>query len=56
MTFPKEGDQAPNRIPADIVFVIKDKPHAHFKREGTDLRYIAKITLRDALCGTATVG
>ncbi|XP_076440945.1 dnaJ homolog subfamily B member 1-like [Babylonia areolata] len=52
ITFPKEGDQTPNNIPADIVFVIKDKPHPTFTREGQDIRYKAKITLRDALCGT----
>uniref|UniRef100_A0AC34R6K6 J domain-containing protein n=1 Tax=Panagrolaimus sp. JU765 TaxID=591449 RepID=A0AC34R6K6_9BILA len=27
ITFPKEGDQMPGRVPADIAFVIKDKPH-----------------------------
>lgn len=52
ITFPKEGDQGPTNIPADIVFIIKDKAHPHFKREGADIRYSAKITLRDALCGT----
>jgi len=52
VTFPREGDQAPNKIPADIVFVIKDKPHAHFKRESSDLRYTAHVPLRDVLCGT----
>jgi DnaJ-class molecular chaperone len=52
VTFPREGDQSPNKIPADIVFVIKDKPHAHYKRESSDLRYVAHLSLRDALCGT----
>lgn len=52
ITFPKEGDQTPNNVPADIVFVIKDKPHPLFTREGQDIRYKAKISLRDALCGT----
>jgi len=52
VTFPREGDQTPNKIPADIVFVIKDKPHAHFKRESSDLRYTAHVPLRDVLCGT----
>eukprot|EP00088_Acartia_fossae_P054475 TRINITY_DN6263_c0_g1_i1.p1 TRINITY_DN6263_c0_g1~~TRINITY_DN6263_c0_g1_i1.p1 ORF type:complete len:362 (-),score=90.61 TRINITY_DN6263_c0_g1_i1:424-1509(-) len=51
ITFQREGDQAPNKIPADIVFIIRDKPHQHFKREGSDLRHICKITLREALCG-----
>lgn len=31
ITFPKEGDQHAGRVPADIVFVIKDKPHPKFK-------------------------
>lgn len=52
ITFPKEGDQTPNSIPADIVFVIKDKPHSTFVRDGQDIRYKARIALRDALCGT----
>ncbi|CAH1775766.1 unnamed protein product [Owenia fusiformis] len=52
ITFPKEGDQTPNNIPADIVFVIKDKPHPTFTRDGSDLRYKVKIGLREALVGT----
>uniref|UniRef100_A0A1I8ENP9 J domain-containing protein n=1 Tax=Wuchereria bancrofti TaxID=6293 RepID=A0A1I8ENP9_WUCBA len=52
ITFPKEGDQHPGRVPADIVFVIKDKHHPKFKREGADIRYVHKLALRDALCGT----
>lgn len=52
VTFPKEGDQIPGRIPADIAFTIKEKPHPKFRREGSDLRYTHRISLRDALCGT----
>ncbi|XP_055628774.1 dnaJ protein homolog 1-like [Toxorhynchites rutilus septentrionalis] len=52
ITFPKEGDQTPGKIPADISFIIRDKPHPHFKREGSDIKYTAKISLRQALCGT----
>lgn len=51
ITFPKEGDQFPNRIPADIVFTIRDKPHQIFRRDGIDIKYHAKISLREALCG-----
>lgn len=40
ITFPKEGDVHPNRVPADITFVIKDKPHPKFKRDGSDIRYV----------------
>ncbi|XP_071360135.1 dnaJ homolog subfamily B member 1b [Trachinotus anak] len=51
ITFPKEGDETPRNIPADVVFVLKDKPHPVFKREGSDIIYTAKVSLRDALCG-----
>ena len=49
--FEREGDQMPGKIPADIVFLIKDKDHPHFKRDGADLIYTARISLRQALCG-----
>uniref|UniRef100_A0A1B6FGG8 J domain-containing protein n=1 Tax=Cuerna arida TaxID=1464854 RepID=A0A1B6FGG8_9HEMI len=52
ITFQKEGDQGRNKIPADIVFIIRDKPHPQFKREGSDIRYVAKLSLKQALCGT----
>jgi len=51
ITFPKEGDQTPNNIPADIVFVIKDKPHSTFTRDGHNIKYKMKIGLREALVG-----
>ncbi|CAF1056827.1 unnamed protein product [Rotaria sordida] len=52
ITFPREGDQSPATIPADIVFIIKDKPHPTFRRDGSDIIYTAKISLKEALCGT----
>ncbi|XP_068574824.1 dnaJ homolog subfamily B member 1a [Cebidichthys violaceus] len=51
ITFPKEGDETASNIPADVVFVVKDKPHPVFRREGSDIIYPAKISLREALCG-----
>ncbi|XP_018327059.1 dnaJ protein homolog 1 [Agrilus planipennis] len=51
ITFQREGDQGRNKIPADIVFIIRDKPHPLFKREGSDIKYTAKISLKQALCG-----
>ena len=47
ITFPREGDQSPSTLPADIVFIIKDKPHQFFKRDGVDLIYTARISLRE---------
>ena len=47
ITFPREGDQTTGKIPADIVFIIRDKPHPQFKRENSDIRYTAKINLKE---------
>lgn len=47
ITFPREGDETPSNIPADVVFVVKDKPHPVFIRDGSDIIYPAKISLRD---------
>lgn len=43
ITFPKEGDVYPGRLPADITFVIKDKIHPKFKRDGSDIRLVIYI-------------
>ena len=51
MTFDNEGDEVPGVPAADIVFVIGEKEHAHFKREGNDLVFTAKVKLADALAG-----
>ena len=52
VTFSREGDQVPGKIPADVAFVIKDKPHAKFTRDGAHIVHTKKISLREALCGT----
>ncbi|CAN0048501.1 unnamed protein product, partial [Heterosigma akashiwo] len=49
ITFPCEGDEKPNVIPADVVFVITEQEHDYFGREGNNLVYNSKITLADAL-------
>merc|ERR1712227_329970 len=50
--FNQEGDKVPGKIPADVAFIIRDKPHPIFTRDGTNLKYTYKIPLREALCGT----
>ena len=52
ITFAREGDKIPGKIPADIAFVIRDKPHATFSRDGSNIVYTHKLNLRDALCGS----
>merc|ERR1712020_402585 len=52
VTFSQEGDKVPGKIPADIAFIIRDKPHPVFSRDGSNIKYTYKIPLREALCGS----
>lgn len=54
ITFPREGDESLGSIPADIVFVIKQKPHGVFTREGDNLKYLVNISLKEALIPHST--
>uniref|UniRef100_A0A670HSS5 DnaJ homolog subfamily B member 13 n=2 Tax=Podarcis muralis TaxID=64176 RepID=A0A670HSS5_PODMU len=51
ITFQEEGDQGPNIIPADIIFIVKEKIHPRFKREDDNLIYVAPLPLGKALTG-----
>ncbi|XP_014844722.1 PREDICTED: dnaJ homolog subfamily B member 13 [Poecilia mexicana] len=55
IVFTKEGDQGPNCIPADIVFIVREKPHHLFTRQLSDLVYKARISLEMALTGFSVV-
>ena len=46
ITFPEKGDEAPGVIAADIVFVIDEKRHPKFERDGNDLVKTVKVDLR----------
>ncbi|KAH7299118.1 hypothetical protein KP509_25G073600 [Ceratopteris richardii] len=48
--FPDKGNEEPGIIPADLIFIIDEKPHKVFKRDGNDLVMVQKITLAEALC------
>ncbi|MCO5582705.1 hypothetical protein L7F22_036604 [Adiantum nelumboides] len=52
ITFPEKGNEQPNVVPADLVFVIDEKPHNVFKRDGNDLIFTQKVSLVEALTGT----
>jgi DnaJ family protein B protein 4 len=52
ITFAEKGDERPGREAADIIFMIDEKPHPQFKREGNDLVYTHRLPLVDALAGT----
>uniref|UniRef100_A0A667ZU34 Zgc:122979 n=2 Tax=Myripristis murdjan TaxID=586833 RepID=A0A667ZU34_9TELE len=51
ITFPREGDETPNNTPADVTFILRDQKHSQYKRDGSNIVYTAKITLKEALCG-----
>lgn len=51
ITFPEKGNEKPNVIPADLIFIIDEKPHSVFTREGNDLIVTQKISLVEALTG-----
>ncbi|XP_037087399.1 dnaJ homolog subfamily B member 13-like [Pollicipes pollicipes] len=51
ITFREEGDQGPNIIPGDLVFVLEDAAHAQFERDGHDLVYLMRVPLVHALTG-----
>lgn len=49
--FENEGDELPNGLTQDIEFVISEKPHTTFKRNGNDLCASMELTLAESLCG-----
>lgn len=49
--FPDEGDQLENGQTQDIEFVVEEKPHPVFKREGDHLRTTVQLSLVEALTG-----
>lgn len=51
ITFPEKGNEQPNVIPSDLVFIIDEKPHSVFTRDGNDLLVTHKISLAEALTG-----
>ena len=53
ITFPDKGNQQINQLPADLIFVIDEKPHELFKRDGNDLIVNQRISLAEAIGGTS---
>jgi len=51
VTFHNKADEIPDGDAGDVVFVLKEKPHALYKRHGADLYVDKKISLVEALCG-----
>ncbi|CAL5011999.1 unnamed protein product [Urochloa decumbens] len=55
ITFPGKGNQQWNQLAADLVFVVDEKPHPVYRRDGNDLVVEARVTLAEALGGTVVV-
>ncbi|CAM9657979.1 unnamed protein product [Pylaiella littoralis] len=55
ITYKEEGDEHPGMRPADVVFVIKTKPHPRFERDENNLICTVIITLAQALTGNPHV-
>lgn len=51
ITFPEKGNHEPGVTPADLIFVIDEKPHSVYKRDGNDLIVDKKVSLLEALTG-----
>ena len=51
ITFPEKGNEQPNVIPSDLVFIIDEKPRSVFTRDGNDLIVTQKTSLVEALTG-----
>lgn len=49
--FPQSGNERQDGKPQDLVFVIEEKPHETFKREGNDLTCSLGLSLAESLTG-----
>jgi DnaJ-class molecular chaperone len=46
-----EMDHIQDATPADLIFVLQQRPHPHFTRKGHDLAMELTISLQEAVCG-----
>ena len=49
--FPRAGNEQPTGDSQDLVFVVEEKPHPRFTRDGNDLIVTQKLPLVEALTG-----
>ncbi|KAK3639945.1 Molecular chaperone (DnaJ super) [Elasticomyces elasticus] len=48
--YPDMGDQVEGGV-QDLHFIVKEKPHPLFTRDGDDLRHVVEVDLKEALTG-----
>ncbi|KAK4427235.1 DnaJsubfamily B member 4 [Sesamum alatum] len=51
VTFPEKGNEEPGIVPADLIFVVDEKPHPVYTRDGHDLIVKQEVTLLESLTG-----
>merc|ERR1712076_73398 len=51
--YPQEANEEVGKLPGDIVFIIRSKPHSVFKRDNEHLIYEQTVSLDEALDGEA---
>jgi DnaJ-class molecular chaperone len=51
ITFEEKGNERPNITPADVVFIVDEKPHSEFTRDGNDLIVTRRISVTEAFTG-----
>ncbi|CAA0818323.1 DNAJ heat shock family protein [Striga hermonthica] len=51
ITFPDKGNQKDGFAPGDLIFIVEEKPHPVYRRDGNDLITHQRISLLDALTG-----
>ena len=51
VTFPREGQQQPDVIPGDVIFILRQSPHSTYSRVGNDLYRDMDISLKESILG-----
>jgi len=51
ITFKNEGDEIADKTPGDVTYILREKPHPLFHREGKNLVRKVNLSLRQALTG-----
>lgn len=51
LRYPNEGDELPDGRAQDIEFIIEEKPHPQYKREGDNLKMDLNLNIAEALTG-----
>ena len=49
LTYENLGNIYPNKLPGDVIFVVTEKPHDVYKREGSDLFFTSEIPFKKML-------